>query len=68
MFRDLTAKEYAEQNQQKLSIGGQGSEYGADDATSYGDDTRSIGSQQPEQKKVRRGVRTITQRFAVQTG
>lgn len=54
-FQDLSAKEYAEQNAQKMNSSHM-SEYGGDGDHGYADDTRSNGSQQPDTKKMRRGV------------
>ncbi|KAG0131615.1 hypothetical protein HOY82DRAFT_607705 [Tuber indicum] len=54
VFQELSAKEYAEQNAQKMNSS-HISEYGGDDNHGYADDTRSNGSQQPDTKKMRRG-------------
>ncbi|KAI5840423.1 hypothetical protein DFP73DRAFT_597400 [Morchella snyderi] len=54
VFQELCAKEYAEQNAQRVNTN-HSSEYGGDDNHGYADDTRSNGSTQPDAKKIRRG-------------
>lgn len=58
VFQELSAKEFAEQNAQKMNTN-HSSEYGGDDNHGYADDTRSNGSQQPDAKKIRRGVSVL---------
>lgn len=54
VIQELSAQEFAEQSAQKMNTN-HSSEYGGDD-NHYADDTRSNGSQQPDAKKIRRGV------------
>lgn len=58
VIQELSAKEFAEQNAQKMNTN-HSSEYGGDDNHGYADDTRSNGSQQPDAKKIRRGVSAL---------
>lgn len=54
VIQELSAQEFAEQSAQKMNTN-HSSEYGGDDH-GYAEDTRSNGSQQPDAKKIRRGV------------
>lgn len=58
VFQELSDKQYAEQNAQKMHTN-HSSEYGGDEGHGYADDTRSNGSQQPDAKKIRRGVSAL---------
>jgi hypothetical protein len=58
VFREMSAKEYAEANAQKLSQN-HSSDYCGDDNHGYNDESRPNGTGQPDAKKIRRGVSVL---------